>query len=123
GDCQRPARAPFTRDRNDDRNWQPGHLPQIACDRFALAALFRVNAGIRALRIDKREDGAAELRRELHHPQRLAIAFRLRLPEIPNKPLLGIAALLVANDGHWSSAILRQARNDGLVVRVPTVAV
>src|SRR5713101_2334221 len=120
---QRSSRAPFPGHRHDHRHRQPRHLAQVPRDRFALPALFRVDSRIRARRIDQRNNGPAELRRELHHAQCLPVAFRLRLAKIPDQPLLRVAPLLMADDRHRTPVEFSQPRNNGFVVGVAAVPV
>ena len=120
---QRSARAALAGYGNNDRHRQSRHFAQIPCNGFALPALFRIDAGIRALRIHKAKDRPAELCRELHHAQSFPVTFRLRLAEIPRQALLGIAALLVTNHRHGTPVIFREPRNNGFVVREAAIPV
>ena len=110
GDGQRAAGAAFAGDGDDDGHGQARHGAQIDGDGFGLAALLGVEAGIGAGRIDKREDRPAELGGELHQPQRLAIALGLGLAEVARHALLGVAALLVAEDQHVAAFELARSR-------------
>ena len=102
---------------------QPRHLAQVAGDRLGLAALLGVEARVGARRVHEAEDRPAELRGELHHAQRLAIALGLRHAEVAVDLLLGVAALLVADDRHRPVAEEREAADERRVVREAPVAV
>jgi hypothetical protein len=54
--------------------------------------------GIRARRVNQRDDGQAELVRQPHQAQRLAITFGMRGAEIAQNVFLRVAALLRADD-------------------------
>src|SRR4029077_4054855 len=58
-----------------------------------------------------------------HHPQRFAIALRLRLAEIAHQSLLGVAAFLVTHHRHRPTVKFGQPRDDGFVVAVSAIAV
>src|SRR5262249_31975468 len=87
-----------------------------------LAALFRVNAGIGALRIDEHKNRTAEFRGEIHCAQSLAIALRLRLAKVAADALLGVASLLAADDEHGLAVKTRHAGDESRVIREATVA-
>src|SRR6266850_1096534 len=120
---QRSSRSAFPGHRHDHRHRKPRHLAQVPRDRLALPALFRVNSGIRARRIDQRNNWAAELRRDLHHAQRLPVAFWFWLAKIPDQALFRVAPLLMADDRHRAPVEFSQAGNNGFVVSVAAVPV
>src|SRR2546422_9593752 len=64
---------------------------------FPYTTLFRSEPGVGAGRVDERDDGFGELLGEVHEPQRLAIALRVRHPEVAGDLLARVAALLVAD--------------------------
>ena len=111
GDCQRAARSPLARDRDDDRHGQARHFAQVVGDGFGLAAFLRVHSGIGAGRIDENKNGPAKFCRELHGSQRFAIALRFCLSEIAGHALLRVAPLLAADDHHRPSVIPSHAGN------------
>ena len=120
---QRAAAPPLAGDGDDDRHLQHGHLDQVAGDRLGLAALLGVEPGIGAGGVDEGEDRAAELLRQLHHPQRLAVPLGARLAEVAVDPLLGVAPLLMADHRHAPAAELREPGHDGGIVPERAVAV
>ena len=67
--------------------------------------------------------GAVELLGQLHRAQRLAIALGPRVAEVAVDLLLGVAALLVADDQHRVLVVARQAGDDGVVVGEAAIAV
>src|SRR4029434_9594735 len=77
-DGEGATRAALAHDGSDDRRPQPGHLEQIAGDRFGLPALSRTEPRIAARRIDQRDDRRAELLREAHKPERFAVSLGVR---------------------------------------------
>ena len=63
--------------------------------------------GVGGRRVDEDDDRPAELLRQLHHAQRLAVAFRPRVAEVAEDLLLGVAPLLMPDDATglpWYSA-------------------
>ena len=76
------------------------HLAQVERDGLGDAALLGLDAGIGRRRVDEHDHGPPELLGHLHHAQRLAIPLGLGVPEVSIDLLLGVAALLVADDGH-----------------------
>src|SRR5438105_10819346 len=121
-DCERAARTALAYDDADDWHPELRHLEEVARDGLGLPALFGVNSGIRALRVNQGDDGASELLRELHDAQGLSVAFGLRHPEVPLASLLRASTFLLADDGHGVAVITREAADDRRVVRVTTVA-
>ena len=99
------------------------HLEEIARDGLALAALLGADARIRARRVDEGDERQAETLGHLHEAQRLAIALGLRHAVVAAHPLLGVAALLVADQHHGSPVEARRSADDGEVVRVHAIAV
>ena len=79
--------------------------------------------GKRRRRVDEHHDRPAELLRELHHAQRLAIAFRPRVAEVAEDLLLGVAALLVADDADRLAFVVGEAADDRVIVGEAAVAV
>src|SRR6267154_2713830 len=120
---QRAARSAFAGHGHNNRHRQAGHLAQVQRDRLRLAALLGVEAGVRALRIDKRKNRPAVFCGQLHYAQGFAIAFRLGLTEIAHQSLFGIAPLLVTDHRHGPPVKFRQAGDYSFVVAVATVAV
>ena len=119
---QRAARSAFADDRHHDRHAQFRHRVKIAPDGFRLPAFFRADAGISPRRIDERHDRYAELLRQLHQPQRLAITLRLGHAEISVELILGVASLLMPDHHDRLAAETRQATDDRGILRKQTVA-
>src|SRR5262249_10927460 len=63
GYAERAARAAFSSHSDNYGNGQPSHLAKIAGDRLGLSALFGIDPGISARRIDENENRAVEFRR------------------------------------------------------------
>ena len=61
-------------------------------------ALLGTDAGIRAGRVDQRNNRYPELFREAHEPQRLAIAFRMAATEIAHHIFFRVAPFLMRDD-------------------------
>ena len=76
-----------------------------------------------ARHVDERHDGQAEPLGQLHDPHRLAIALWMGHPEVPPDVLIGVGALLLADDDDATVADRGQAGDDGLVVAEEAVAV
>ena len=119
---QRAAGATFTDHGADDRHLQFGHLDQVACDRFGLAARFGVDARPGAGGVDQGQHRQAEALGHLHQAQGLAVAFRLGHAEVAAHLLPGVAALLVADDHQRAAVDPGQSTDDGLVVAEGAVA-
>ncbi len=79
--------------------------------------------GIGARRINESENGPAKFRGQLHDAQRLAIAFGLGLPEILRHALLGVAALLLADQHDGTPVEARETRHHRRIVAIRAVAV
>src|SRR4029450_9167867 len=76
-----------------------------------------------ARRVDEGDDGLAELVGELHEPEGLAIALRVRHAEVARDVLAGVAALLVPEHHHRLALEDREAAHDGEIVAEDAVAV
>ena len=122
-DAQRAAAAPLAGDDDDDRHLQHRHLAQVEGDRFGDAALFGFDARIRRRRIDEDDDRPAELFGHAHQPDGLAIALGPRVAEVAVDLLLGVAALVMADDHHRLPFVAGGARHDGVIVGEAAVAV
>ena len=80
-------------------------------------------AGIGARRVDQGDDRGAELGGELHQPERLAVALGVGHAEVALEVLLGVAALLVADDHHGHAGQPGPAADHRGIVEVEAVAV
>src|SRR5262249_9930386 len=98
GDAERATASGFADNSGDYRDAQARHFPQVVSDRFSHVALLRINARIGTRSIDKCQNRAIELLGQPHHAERLAIAFRLCIPEITLLPCFEVTAFLLAND-------------------------
>ena len=123
GDGESAARAALSRDGHNNRNGQARHLAQVSRDGLGLAAFFRVDSRIRARRVNECEDGPAEFRGELHDAQRLPVALGLGLAEILGDALLGVSALLLADEHNGASSIFCEAGHHRGVIAVGAVTV
>ena len=97
-DAERAAAAALAADQTTIGTSSMHHLAQVEGDRLGDAALLRLDPRIRRRRIDEDDDRPAELLGQPHDAQRLAIALRARIAEVAVDLLLGVAALLVADD-------------------------
>jgi hypothetical protein len=97
-DAQRAAGTAFADDDGDDRHGEAEHLAEIDRDGFGDVALFALDAGKSAGRVDERDDGHVELGGEAQEAQGLAIAFGEGAAEVAGQVALGVAALLGADD-------------------------
>ena len=79
--------------------------------------------GIRAGRVDERQDRAPELLGELHDAEGLPVPLGPRHPEVAADLLLRVASLLVADDRDGPLAEDAEPGHDGRVVGVGPVAV
>src|SRR2546426_8243398 len=122
-DGERAARAALADHAGDDWGAEPRPLEQIAADGCRLAALLGVDPRVGAGRVDEGEHRERELLGQLHQAQRLAVALGLGHAEVAQDLLLGIAALLVADDHAGRVAEARQAADDRGVVGEGAVAV
>ncbi len=91
---------------------------QVSSNGFGLAALLGVQPRIGPRRIHKRENRAAEFRRQFHQAQRLPVPLGFGLPEIAGHALLGVAAFLMTHDQHGPAMETRETRNNrGIVAK------
>ena len=79
----------------------------------------RIGAG----RVDEGDERKAEGVGEPHRAHRLAVALRIRHPEVAARSLLDLAALLVADDRDRATVEPAEAGDDRRVVRAEAVAV
>jgi len=124
GEPQRAAAAPLAVHEHDDGRIQSRHLTQVERDRFRDAALLRLDARVGGRGVDEGDHRPLELLRQLHRPQRFAVALRLRVPEVSIDLLFRIAAaaLVVADDEHGSVFVAGEAGDDGMVVGKAAIA-
>src|SRR5262249_22712190 len=90
---------------------------------LGLSPLLGVDPRVGPRRVDERQDRPAELRRELHDAQRLAVALRLCHPEVARDLLLRVPSLLVADDRDRTVLVEREAADERGIVAVAAVAV
>ena len=100
-----------------------GDLPEVVGDGLGLAALLGADAGIGAGSIDQGDDREAEFLGCLHHPERLPVAFRVGLAEVPGDPFPCAPALLVPDEGGGLALVEAQAGDDGRIIGETPVAV
>src|SRR5579859_1727264 len=123
GNRERSPRTPFTCDRNNDRNRKARHFAKVSGDRFRLSALFGADTGIGTRSVDKRKYRSSELGGQLHDAERLAVALRLGLSKVTQKPLLRVAAFLVPDNCNRPAVEFRESRDQRFVVAKAAVAV
>ena len=102
---------------------QPRHLAQVVGNRLGLPAFLGVNSGIGAVGIHQRENRPAELFRNLHHAQRLAITLRMRRAKIAVDALLHVPPLLGADHQNFLAVKAGHAADDRRIVAEAAVAV
>ena len=107
----------------DGRDLEPQHHRLRARDRAALAVLLGRDARIGARRVDERHEREAERVGELHRAHRLAVALRIRHPEVAARALLDVATLLLADDRDRATVEPAEAGDDRGVVGAEAVAV
>ena len=122
-DAQRAAGTAFADDGGDDGHFEQHHFAQIDGDGLGDVAFLRADAGIRARRVNERDDGQAEFVRQPHQAQRLAIAFGMRGAEIAQDVFLGVAAFLRADDHDAVFAQLGKTADHRAVLGKQPVAV
>ena len=99
------------------------HGHQVLGDDRGLASLFGGDSRIGPGRVDERDDRQAELARELHLLQRLAIAFGMGAAEVAGLALGQVFPLLMADEHDLEIVEVGEARDDRLVVAEGAVAV
>ena len=102
---------------------QARHHGLRAGDRAALPVLLGGDARVRARRVDERDQREAVPVGELHHPHRLSVALGMGHAEVALRPLLDVAALLVADQGDRAAVEAAEAGDERLVVGAAAVAV
>src|SRR5262249_27362136 len=90
-DGQRATGTAFAGNRDNDRYPDLRHFAQVERNRLGLAALFRVDSGVRARRIDEGQDWPFELFRDFHDAKRLAVTLGLWHSEIAVELLFGVS--------------------------------
>ncbi len=100
GDAQRPAAAALPAHEHDDWRVEQRHLAEVERRSPRPRRAPRIRSPDRRPACPRRRDRPAELLGQPHHPQRLAVAFGLRVAEVAVDLLLRVAALLVSDDGH-----------------------
>ena len=98
GQPERAARAALAGDDDDDRGAQAGHQADRLGDRLGDAALLGRGAGEGPLDVDEGQDRHGEALGQVHDPHRLAVALGMGQAEVAADVLLGVLALLEADD-------------------------
>jgi hypothetical protein len=106
-----------------DRDFEAGHLDQVAGDGLGLAAFLGAQAGPGTRRVYEGEDGDAELLGQLHEAEGLAVALGVGHAEVAAEVLLGVAAALVADDHDGLAFETGPPAHDGRIVAEGAVAV
>src|SRR5262249_37596218 len=91
GDAERATAPSLSVYDDDDRHVESGHLAKVERNRLGNPAFFGFDARVSRRSVDERNHRAAEFLGKLHRPQRLPIALRPRVPEVPENLLLRIA--------------------------------
>src|SRR5438270_13017963 len=94
-----------------------------AGERAALSVLLGSDARIGARSVDERHEGEAVPLRELHQPDRLAIALRMRGAEVAVQAVLQVASLLVADETDRAAVEAADPGDDRGIVGPCAVAV
>ena len=110
-------------DAGDGRHLEPRHHRLRPRDRTALAVLLGRDAGVGAGRVHERDERETVALGERHHAHRLPVALRIRHAEVAFRPLLQVAALLVADHRHRPVLELAEPAHERRVVAAPAVAV
>ncbi|OQA28797.1 MAG: hypothetical protein BWY59_00669 [Verrucomicrobia bacterium ADurb.Bin345] len=122
-DSESAAAAALADDRHDHRDGKREHLVNVVRDGLRDMPLLGDDAREGAGRVDERDDGRAEFRRQLHQPQRLAVALRIRASEIAFEVAFRVSALLGADEHDRLAAHAGEAADDRAVVGKAAVAV
>jgi hypothetical protein len=120
--AQRAAGAAFADDGGDDGHFEQGHFPQVDGNGLGDVAFLCCHAGVRARRVNERDDGQAEFMRHAHQPERLPITFGMRGAEIAQDVFLGVPAFLRADDHDPVLAQLGKAADHGVILGKHAVA-
>src|SRR4029450_11148717 len=92
------SRATLPYHRSNDGDAQLHHLTKVHSDCLRNVALLRSDTWKSAWRIDQGNHRHPEFFAETHQAQGLAIALRMRAPEVAHHVLLGVAPFLVSNN-------------------------
>ena len=120
---QRTAGASFTNNSGDNRRFQTRHDLQVPGNGLTLAALFGIDARIRAGGVDKGQDRHLEALGHFHQAAGLAVAFRLGHAEVAAHLFLYVTAFLVTDDHHRPAVQARNAADDGGIIGKMAIAV
>src|SRR5512132_857739 len=97
-DAERASRATLADHRDNDGDAQLHHLTKVHSDCLRDVALLRSDSWKSAWRVDQGNHRHPEFFAETHQAQGLAIALRMRTPEVAHHVLLGVAPLLVSDN-------------------------
>jgi len=121
-DAERAAAAAFAEDDGDDGDAEGEHFAEVDGDGLGDVAFLGGDAGIGAGGVDEADDREAEFVGEAHEAEGLAVAFGMSEAEVVLDVLLGVVALLVADDHDALLADAGEAADEGAVVAEAAVA-
>jgi hypothetical protein len=122
-ESERAARPAFAGDRRDHGDTETGEDRERGADGLALSTLLGADAGVRAGRVDEREDGQTEAVGHFEETDGFAVAFGVGHAEVAGDVFAGGAAFLVPHDDDAPPAVLRQPADDRGIVGEAPVAV
>ena len=122
-ESERAAAAALADHHAEERRAKARHLHQVHGDRLGHAAFLRADPGVGAHGVNECHDRQMVFLGELHHAERLPVAFRMRHAEVARELLLRRAALLLADEDDLLPVQAREPGHNRVVVAEPAVAV
>lgn len=122
-DAQCAAGSAFADDIAEYGYAQLGHFEEISGDGFRLSALFGLESGESAGRINKRDDRESEAFGQFHKAERFAVSFRVGHAEVAVLAHFRVHPFLVADEHDRLPVQVSEAAHDGVVIAPAAVAV
>ena len=114
--AQSSAAGAFANHNTDNGHTQGGHFKEVAGNGFSLTTLFRFQSGTGTGGVYECNNRFIKFLGQFHQAKGLSVTFGVGHAEIAVLPLLGIPALLLANDHVGFTIYLAKSAHNGFVV-------